>query len=443
MLVELLSQSASLLGIEIKTLATLLDFFLKSVLLVALALYLEQSASPFFSNSQKSTLWFVVLILLSLLPVTVFAISLFGNTSTLPEFSIVNVLAPESQTAEALAAQNSSGVFRQPLVVAYFLVLLLHLLRVCNSVVNGWVLRHQADYRVSARLRNTLHSACVQMDIAVPPQLGRSTEIDTPVALGLLRPTILLPDNSVFENQELLESVLLHELSHVKRRDPFCTLIAHFLASLYWFNPLVWYCLHRYRLESEFACDDQVILQGKNPIGFARQLVAIARSRLHAASPALSASALISRKQLPRRVENILRADWASRGRTYSSSATSNSLIIMFLLVSVGNLFAVQDEEYFVSDELRLLRGAEPVYPLEALSKGATGFVQYRFDVDGNGKVILESIELEGANVGYFFGDSATEALQNFVFAPRKVNGRLLTTSDVRYRFDFNIRTQI
>jgi len=93
---------------------------------------------------------------------------------------------------------------------------------------------------------------------------------------GLIRPVVLLPQDSVTWSQERLEAVLLHELAHVRRRDSLSQLIVVAASALYWFNPAVWLCARAMRAEAEQAADDAVIRMGVKPSDYARELLQIA-----------------------------------------------------------------------------------------------------------------------------------------------------------------------
>ena len=84
-----------------------------------------------------------------------------------------------------------------------------------------------------------------------------------PMAWGLLRGQIMLPAEAVDWSEEQVDAVLLHELAHLRRRDPLSLLAAHLVRSIYWFHPAVWAVAWRLRVERERACDD-LVLESRN-----------------------------------------------------------------------------------------------------------------------------------------------------------------------------------
>ncbi len=77
--------------------------------------------------------------------------------------------------------------------------------------------------------------------------------------VGVLRPTLLLPANSLRRRPRAAdEHALLHELIHVRRRDLWKDELASLACALFWFNPLVWQAASRLHALSELACDRAV-----------------------------------------------------------------------------------------------------------------------------------------------------------------------------------------
>jgi beta-lactamase regulating signal transducer with metallopeptidase domain len=81
-----------------------------------------------------------------------------------------------------------------------------------------------------------------------------------PVVDGVLRPQIWLPDgiNRLLTKPEL-NAVLLHELTHARRRDNLIWLIHEIGLCLLWFHPFVWVTGSRLALYRELSCDESVI----------------------------------------------------------------------------------------------------------------------------------------------------------------------------------------
>jgi beta-lactamase regulating signal transducer with metallopeptidase domain len=102
-----------------------------------------------------------------------------------------------------------------------------------------------------------------------------------PMTWGWRRPVVLLPAGSGSWPASRRRAVLLHELAHVARGDYLTQLVSELARALHWWNPLAWIAAGKLRLESEHACDDQVLTAGARASDYAGDLLDIARS-LHA-----------------------------------------------------------------------------------------------------------------------------------------------------------------
>ncbi len=98
-----------------------------------------------------------------------------------------------------------------------------------------------------------------------------------PLTSGIFRKTILVPQTAADWSIDRRRLVLAHEMAHVKRNDALGQCLSQVVCGLYWFNPLVWYAVHRLRLERERACDDYVLSLGAPAPDYADHLVQIAR----------------------------------------------------------------------------------------------------------------------------------------------------------------------
>jgi hypothetical protein len=118
--------------------------------------------------------------------------------------------------------------------------------------------------------------ACQQLSVRRPVRLLIHSEQTIPVVWGIIRLRLLLPENARTWSAEQLQSVLLHELAHIKRRDAMTQLLAQVACALHWFNPLVWFASWRLHVERERACDDLVLANGVPPSAYAEHLLDVA-----------------------------------------------------------------------------------------------------------------------------------------------------------------------
>jgi len=128
----------------------------------------------------------------------------------------------------------------------------------------------------SARMAQEI---CLRMGIRRDLRILESDQpLTMPVTWGALRPTILLPVSATNWLIDCKQNVLLHEIAHVARMDWVFQILAEFVKAAYWFHPLAWIAAARLRRESEQASDDCVLGAGIDASGYARNLLALART---------------------------------------------------------------------------------------------------------------------------------------------------------------------
>lgn len=114
-----------------------------------------------------------------------------------------------------------------------------------------------------------------------------SDEIPGPVALGWLRPRILMPPAFLAQaSPGELAAALRHEMAHLRRRDYPLHLLAEILALPLAFHPALRLVRRRLARSREMACDEAAVASGVAPRAYARALLSLAGA-MTAAPPAL------------------------------------------------------------------------------------------------------------------------------------------------------------
>lgn len=101
-----------------------------------------------------------------------------------------------------------------------------------------------------------------------------------PMAWGVIRPRVVLPELVVDCKSDDRRTILLHELGHVSRRDPLWHLLGELAGVIFWYHPLLWYARHQCAQLRENACDDLVLNAGVEPATYARCLLEFVSRRL-------------------------------------------------------------------------------------------------------------------------------------------------------------------
>ena len=90
-------------------------------------------------------------------------------------------------------------------------------------------------------------------------RIERREIVTGPAVSGLFHSRIMLPrdiDNVL--TPEELDAVVLHELTHAKRRDNLIRLVYEFTLCLLWFHPIIWVAGSRIAVYRELSCDEAV-----------------------------------------------------------------------------------------------------------------------------------------------------------------------------------------
>ena len=127
-----------------------------------------------------------------------------------------------------------------------------------------------ADAATVTRVRELAHRLGYAGRLAI--RVGR--EVTTPVLVGFVKPVLLLPValTTQLTTQEA-EAVLLHELAHLRRRDPWWNLLQCLIQILFYYHPAVHWIGARIREEREYCCDDWVLRYGPGGLPYARALL--------------------------------------------------------------------------------------------------------------------------------------------------------------------------
>lgn len=106
-----------------------------------------------------------------------------------------------------------------------------------------------------------------------------SLYIDVPLVIGHIKPYILLPVGAVVHLSPLeLESVILHELHHIKRNDYIANILLMLTEVVLFYHPVFWWLKKRINEERENRCDD-VVISHVPPQSYAKALLKMEESR--------------------------------------------------------------------------------------------------------------------------------------------------------------------
>lgn len=89
--------------------------------------------------------------------------------------------------------------------------------------------------------------------------IRQSDRISAPLTYGMIRPVILMPKKTDWQDETQLQYILLHEYLHIRRFDTVRKLITISALCVHWFNPMVWLVYVLFNRDMELSCDERVI----------------------------------------------------------------------------------------------------------------------------------------------------------------------------------------
>ena len=166
-----------------------------------------------------------------------------------------------------------------------------------------------------AEIASAIERAADILRLRAAPPARIDPGASSPYLVGAIRPVLVLPAWLPPSSPAWWAGVL-HELAHVKRRDPLLALVAAATGCLFWFWPPVAWSRRALDRSREMACDEWALARG--PLGaldYARFLVDVAtrRGQLQAGMALLR-----SKSQLVARIDHLVdgeRAAALGRGR--------------------------------------------------------------------------------------------------------------------------------
>lgn len=205
-------------------------------------------------------------------------------------------------------------------------------------------LRRRYNQPVGHIWQEKLQALAAKVSYSRPVQLFESALVQTPVALGLFKPLILLPLGMINQiSAAEVEAILAHELAHIARRDWLFNLVQALIDALFYFHPAVWWVSATIRAERENCCDDTAVALTGNRLVYAKTLVRLQDLAKTAKTPALAlgmdgATRLLHRRPLLlERIKRILHQPQQSASLMEKMIATAILLALITLLTVRAN----------------------------------------------------------------------------------------------------------
>lgn len=258
------------------------------------------------------------------------------STSLAPELSATKNPTTTSEVVAPTAGQGSLFLnlnWSHYLLIAWSVGSIVLLARLVLSFFLLWRLTRSHPLATSGRIREILDALISRHPSSLTVQLRITDQRTMPMTWGFFTPNILLPAIALDWDRDHLESVLLHELEHITRRDIWSSLIVRIACALQWYNPLVWLAARSSFNDAEQACDDGVLQQGVHTTNYAQHLLQTAVHDSTEVRPFAAQAMATVRTGIETRIRAILDSNTTRLplNRRLFSAVAAGSLILMIL----------------------------------------------------------------------------------------------------------------
>lgn len=348
--------------------------------LAVLLLLLKPVTKKAFSARWQYYVWLVVLLALTV-PVTIKipALVLNGTSTPLPvteQTKTTDTPAQPAPTQETKMIENTPIEYRniklaQNVSIGVFdvlaLVWLLGAVMFLSCAIVSYIAfkRKIKKYSVIIEKGSEFDHCRQKLKIRRNIQLRLADGITAPLLVGILRPAVLLPNMEV--TSESLSFILLHELTHYKRKDLVYKWFALLVNAVHWFNPLVYLIIKNIHEDCEISCDMAVTkeMDEENKNRYMETILGLL-SYSAAKKQTLTTAMCSDAKQIKRRFDMIKRSKKARKIVSVISVLTAVALTATVFAGSALAEAAKGGLEYRTQNEVYFISGVQLDMPVES-----------------------------------------------------------------------------
>lgn len=161
----------------------------------------------------------------------------------------------------------------------------------------------------------------------------KTSVIDVPMLVGIFKPLLLLPDIAM--TPENLDYIILHELTHYKRRDLWYKWAAMFITTVHWFNPFAHIVSKQIDEECEISCDIAVVanMSENEQKGYMNTILTLAMTSITTTKELTTAMAS-NKNQIKKRFTMIKSATKKSKVTLLVSAVVACMILGIFIVAS-------------------------------------------------------------------------------------------------------------
>lgn len=223
-------------------------------------------------------------------------------------------------------ASEFMHLYARHLVLGWLVGVFLFAFRWIGGLYFTYRLRREGAIEAPRSWQSNVQALANNLGIQRTVRLLESSSVEVPLTIGHLKPIILLPIGMLAGlTPQQVESILIHELAHIRRHDFVINLLLSALEILLFYHPVFWWISSKIQEERELCCDDIAVATCGNPRLYARTLLLMEEKR----QQMTLAMAYQGKKQhLKYRIQRIC----LSTPTVYHQTISRTSLALVFLL---------------------------------------------------------------------------------------------------------------
>ena len=270
------------------------------------ALFIVLLSLPKLAAKYKHNLAFGAIVLMFAFFVYNFVSHIIKNMPTQNALSGVQKLEAYQYFNNLPQSFSSKAEQYFPLIITFYLIgIALQLYVIVKGYSKLSKLKKDSLSAIPAHWKTIFETVTANLKINKSIQFHLSAIVNVPLVIGYLKPVVLFPIALVNQlDNDQVEAILIHELSHVRRNDFLLNLIKTAIETFLFYNPFVWMAGKFIHIEREHACDDLVLKITGKPLNYAHALLKLELLK-DKTSPAYALAATGKSQNLYQRIKRI------------------------------------------------------------------------------------------------------------------------------------------
>lgn len=216
------------------------------------------------------------------------------------------VVVPPIVSADNPSSSSSPNILFMPIIVGFWLIgVLFFSIRLLGGIWTVHLYKTRETSEVETFWKEKFNELFERLNLRQKVRFLQSKKVEMPMVIGWLKPVVLVPASAFLQiSPKELETILIHELIHIKRRDYLVNFLQSLIEILFFYHPCVWWISAKIKNEREFAVDEFISQTFENERFIYANALATLEEIRTTLTPNLAMAA--DGGNLMKRIENIL-----------------------------------------------------------------------------------------------------------------------------------------